>query len=710
MSKYSFSVITPFHNVDMEMFENAARHMEQQTVGFENIEWVIVCHNCDEEHLKAVRERVGSYDNVLIKELTNKIYTPSSPRNYGLDFVTADYVGFLDGDDNFRLDAVEKILAAFENSKAQMVVYRREFTLQHQGMTAISETVNWNQTYDQIVISKDGAQDNRTYNDFPFFITSRAYEREFLNRHNIRFDETITISEDCYFNLEVTRYADRICYCPQLIGYNYFINEASMLSAPKSDAEILTMIDSAVKIVERTFNYGIYPNVIIKSLCFVLCRYAMDPRVSFDVKLKIKENLEGYLNTTVPIPEGRFTEPLNTLLNTLPQQVFAGITQKDTSAAAFDDVPVLMQILANNKDTDYGKRYLFADIVAERGYQVQVPISTYETYAPLIDLQIRIGEKNILTATPVKCYAKNRAGRYLPVTQEQYVEYTRAFTKTLKGKNVFFWYENVDTSEVFNDGISANNVIKMGLAGYMDSYRYNGEEQPVEFTSPDFVYFLRSSKPEDVEYINILLALANREVDQLICTFASETGLLFASMKENMERLCSDLERGEVNSEIALSAAQRKLLRAYLRPDKERAEEVHRILSESSVEEMGVKLWPMLQNVTCVATGMQAKFEKNIKKYFGTVSHSNGSLSSFAGVFGEAIGETNQYELVTGTNYYEFLEKGKEESRPVFRSGLEAGKEYTMIVTTPSGLYRYNTEICIRIAEADEGKTIFTIA
>lgn len=93
MSKYSFSVITPFHNVDMAMFENAARHMEQQTVGFENIEWVIVCHNCDEEHLKAVRERVGLYDNVVLKELTNKIYTPSSPRNYGLDFATADYVG-----------------------------------------------------------------------------------------------------------------------------------------------------------------------------------------------------------------------------------------------------------------------------------------------------------------------------------------------------------------------------------------------------------------------------------------------------------------------------------------------------------------------------------------------------------------------------------------------------------------------------------------
>ena len=710
MSNYIFSVITPFHNVDMDMFENAARHMERQTVGFENIEWVIVCHNCDEGHLKAVRDRVGSYDNVVLKELNNNIRTPSSPRNYGLEFATADYVGFLDGDDNYRVDAIEKILAAFEKSKAQMLVFRREYTLERPGLTAISETVSWNQTYEQIVVSKEGGMDNRTYNDFPFFITSRAYERKFLERNGIRFDESITIAEDCYFNLEVTRCADRICYCPQLIGYNYYINESSILSAPKSDAEILTMIESAVKLVERTYDYGIYPNLIIKAICFALSRYAADPNVSHEVKLKLKESLEGYLNTTVPLPDGRFVEPFNTLLNTLPQQVFSGISQKNAPAMAVDGVSILMRILANNKQTDYGKRYLFGDIVSARGYQVQVPISTYDTYAPLIDLQVSIGEKNILTTNEVKWYAKNRSGKKLPVTQEQYLEFTRAFSKTLKGRNVFFWYENVDTSEVFNDGISANSVIKMGLAGYLDAYRYNAEEAPTAFTSPDFVYFLRGVRPEDVEYINMLLALANRDVDQLVCTFASETGLLFVSMMENAQRLCRDLEQGEVGSEIALFDSQRKLLRAYLTPDRERAEEVRAILSSGSVDGIGTKLWPKLRSVTCVTTGMQSAFGKNIKKYFGDIEHSNGFLSSFAGVFGEAVDDTDRYELVTGTNFYEFLEQGEQTGRPVLRSGLEMGKVYTIIVTTPSGLYRFNTETKIQIVENTEEKTVFTIA
>ncbi len=217
-NKYVFSVITPFHNVDKEMFDRAATYMERQTIGFSNVEWIIVCHNCDSEHINAVKERVGSYDNVVIKEISNKIYTPSSPRNCGLECATAEYVGFLDGDDNYRINTIEKVLETFERSGADMVVFRREYTLQNERMTAIPETVSWNQTYDEIVITREGGQDYHTYHDLPFFITSRAYNRRFLAEHQIQFDESITLGEDCYFNLEVIRH-ERL-YWLIYISYN----------------------------------------------------------------------------------------------------------------------------------------------------------------------------------------------------------------------------------------------------------------------------------------------------------------------------------------------------------------------------------------------------------------------------------------------------------------------------------------------------------
>ena len=709
MKKYLFSVITPFHNVDMKMFDRSADYMERQTVGFENIEWIIICHNCDDEHLKAVRERVGSYENVVIRELNNTVYTPSSPRNYAFQFATADYVGFLDGDDNYRIDAVEKILKAFKKSKAQTIAFRREYTLEKKGMTPITETVNWNQASEMIIINKHGYLKNSVYNDFPFFITSRAYDRRFLNKHKIRFDESLTIAEDAFFNFDVIMHADTFCFCPQLIGYNYYINAGSMLSASKTDDEIRVMISSAEKIIERAYDYGIYPNVIIKTICFVLSRYVVDPNVSVEVKREMKDRLGEYLNHTVPVSEGRFPEPFNTLLNTLPQQVFSSISGIESLDTSRNGVKYLMSILGENKQTDYGRRHHFEDIVTPRGYQSQVPITKYKDYAPMIDLATSIGEKNIITAAPVKWYAMSLAGRYLPVTERQYKEFTRCFSKSIIGSNVFVWYNNIYSTDTFNDGVSTTSVIKMSIAGYLDSYRYNGEVQPASFTSPDFVYFLNNENKEDVEYINMLLALANRDVDQLICTSAIEANLLFMRMLENAESLCRDLERGEVKSEISLSNLQKKLIRAYLTPDKERADEVRKILAEPGLENAGARLWPKLKNITCNSFRVHKGAKMSLKKYFGDISHSNRWVLSHAGVFGEAIEDTDLYKLVTGTCFYEFMEKGKKAKRPVFENDLEVGKVYTIIVTTPSGLYRFNTEISIRIAEIREDMTIFTV-
>lgn len=56
MSCYEFSVITPFHNVDLKVFEKTVQYMKDQTIGFDKIEWVVVLHNCDQEHLDGAKK------------------------------------------------------------------------------------------------------------------------------------------------------------------------------------------------------------------------------------------------------------------------------------------------------------------------------------------------------------------------------------------------------------------------------------------------------------------------------------------------------------------------------------------------------------------------------------------------------------------------------------------------------------------------------
>ena len=67
---------------------------------------------------------------------------------------------------------------------------------------------------------------------------------------------------------------------------------------------------------------------------------------------------------------------------------------------------LLMQLIKDNSDTEYGKKYDFAGIQSIREYQERVPFSTYDDYAPYIERMTKNGEKNLITAYPVIQYAE----------------------------------------------------------------------------------------------------------------------------------------------------------------------------------------------------------------------------------------------------------------------------------------------------------------
>ena len=52
--KYILSVVTPFHNTDLAYFGKCLDSMKEQTLGFENIEWVITLHNSEPEYVEEV--------------------------------------------------------------------------------------------------------------------------------------------------------------------------------------------------------------------------------------------------------------------------------------------------------------------------------------------------------------------------------------------------------------------------------------------------------------------------------------------------------------------------------------------------------------------------------------------------------------------------------------------------------------------------------
>ena len=99
---------------------------------------------------------------------------------------------------------------------------------------------------------------------------------------------------------------------------------------------------------------------------------------------------------------------------------------------------LLMRILRENADTEYGRKYGFGEIRSIDEYRQKVPFSNYDNYEPYIRRMVQNKEKNLITAYDVIQYAETSgsvgAQKKIPVTDRSmavYEKYSFARTKAM---------------------------------------------------------------------------------------------------------------------------------------------------------------------------------------------------------------------------------------------------------------------------------------
>ncbi|SCX86611.1 Glycosyl transferase family 2 [Pseudobutyrivibrio sp. AR14] len=709
MGEYIISVITPFHNVDYEMFNSCIDSMLKQTLGFENIEWIIALHNCDQDHIDYAKKKLSNFKNVILKEVNNESRTPSSPRNVGLDLATSEYVAFLDGDDKFREDALEKIIYYFKKSNSQILVFRREFELEHPDMLALSETVTWDTTREMIIVDMNDSVDNRNYNSFPFFVTNRAFKRDFLNENHIRFDEDIDNAEDCYFNLQTIHLADKMCFLPQLIGYTYFINSKSILSSDKSDEDILHMLRNSTRIIDDALDYGLYVNNIILALGFVMSRYLSVPSVKKETRTIVKETFEPYLKMTTPIPAGRFMEPFRTMMNILPFEILLNTKRFENQSTIQNDYDVLAGILKENENTHFGSRYHFEDILSIRGFQSQVPIESLESYQPMVDAEKSIGDINIYASKKPSWYTKLINGMYMPVSEKQAISYADAFQNVLKGNNILVFSETDTPIVRFNNGVLGSTISGITLDGYYRKYRYTLSELTRKFVIPREIYYQMDDKADTSpefdlarRYLFTLMSVANKHVDQIIVFGATDFRKFEDSIYEFMPDLIEDIEAGKLHKDYGFNDAVKQYLALHLKRNQKRANELREIYSQK--ERISLRdIWKKLSDITLIDVQPTSN---SIDEYSG-IKIDKSMVICEEGMIGSRAEENGEYVLNRDNKFYEFINYQGDESHIILPDDLEPGQVVRPVVTSDAGLYRVPLRFKIKISGVEEGNIIF---
>lgn len=322
--KYLISVVTPFHNVSMTLFKKCFESLKQQTLGFENIEWVVVVHNSEKEYLDGVNETVAGCDNVKVFVLNNEKRTPSSPRNYGIERVSGTYIGFLDADDTYTPECCEKVTGYLVENDAQVAMFRMETDSDDPSRLAVRQFLFVDQTKDLILLEK-GKWDSRNFiYGAALNVTSKMYNKHFLDDLGLRFDEEVTFAEDNMFNLTCFAKADRICILPQMIGYRYYLNNGSMVQTfDKKTEEVLRYAKGFVKVFDNGLSLGLYMNYVICDLLGYQSAIMLASKaLTYEDRKEVLDLLGQYIKFIEPVKESKlYTKQMAKMVTMLPKIV-----------------------------------------------------------------------------------------------------------------------------------------------------------------------------------------------------------------------------------------------------------------------------------------------------------------------------------------------------------------------------------------------------
>jgi glycosyltransferase involved in cell wall biosynthesis len=183
--------------------------LENQTLGPERIEVIAVDDGSTDgtgEYLEEFAERAAMPVTVIRQANSGG---PSGPRNVGLGKARGRYVFFLDADDYFGAEALERMVAMADEQRTDVV---------------LGKVVGVNRTAPKTMWGKTLPRTDVFSSNIKFTLSAqKLFRRDLLTRHGMVFDESLKTGEDALFTMEAYLRADGVSViadydCYHLVG------------------------------------------------------------------------------------------------------------------------------------------------------------------------------------------------------------------------------------------------------------------------------------------------------------------------------------------------------------------------------------------------------------------------------------------------------------------------------------------------------------
>ena len=373
-----------------------------------------------------------------------------------------------------------------------------------------------------------------------------------------------------------------------------------------------------------------------------------------------------------------------------------------TSHAMETQEAILKMIMERNKDCELGRKYDFANIHSIREFQDKVPISTFEDYAPLIDRMVENNEKNIITGDKVIRYCASSGSVGKPKLQPKtkrdvWNMYCCGFVGT-PGCAALYLESH---GKKVKDPMIGPLVMSLNGHKLKNGLMCNGAGQvPFQYLKPILGAFITTPKdilyPEDEEgtnipYFQLRFCLCNKKVTYLGSMVITLLTQMFEYLEDNWEMICRDIETGTIDPSVKCPPSLRKKY-GHMKPNPKRAEELRAIFRQGfDGDPVAFKIWPKLVYGYGMIGSTLTIYSEKLKRYVGDLPMHNMGYAASEGYMAMPV-ELNatDYVLLPRSLIYEFIPvDGDENARPLTLDQIEVGKDYEIIITNFSGLYRY---------------------
>lgn len=362
----------------------------------------------------------------------------------------------------------------------------------------------------------------------------------------------------------------------------------------------------------------------------------------------------------------------------------------------------LGELLRRGGQTEYGRRFHFSELRGVEAYQRAVPVTEYGDYEALIERQIN-GEENLLSGDRAVFYCISAGStsrpKYVPVTLRD-VEIHKTYQmdvvmdtirKELAGvpEEELFGkiFETGDFFRTFMPDGTMNGVRSGVLHRYLES---EGAMDYSRYTAPKEVLF--PEKPENMLYVKLRFALSCRGVTAIHGVLAHGVARLFRYLQEHWDAFLTDIKTGRVSDCFRVSARWRAYLESRLAPDPDRAAELRAVPIHNADGGSARRIWPGVKYIRFAGGSVFQTCMDEIRKFTGDLPVHHYAYAASEGTLGAAYGmnrEDAYYVLIPDSCFFEFLPEGAAGETPLTFREVRAGETYELIVTTPSGLYRY---------------------